>query len=102
MELTPLQRRLKASVLLQLRRHKQSWIESISNSHCSQYRFIVDCDGVFDIVTYDKRTKELTVEYTVGVGKGFSFGNPKAGYYDEVETKEFSFNSPFDLENIKR
>jgi hypothetical protein len=51
-------------------------------------------DNVIDFIIYDTLEKRFTeIEYTVGKGDSFSFGNKQAGFYDEVEHRTIQLPS---------
>ncbi len=59
--MTKLERRIKASTLLTIRRIKPEE----QNTNTRYVSFISECEGVFDEVTYDKVTKQYEVKYKV-------------------------------------
>lgn len=98
MELTRLQRRIKAEALRFIRRDKDYINQKISEATVNTIRFAIMTDMVVDFLDYDISTKEFTVNYEVGVGKGFSMClDSSAGWYDETVTKSFSFPSPYNF-----
>lgn len=98
MELTPLQRRIKAAALWFIRRHFNGLRNTITSSVTSNFATVFECDGVHDILYYHKPTGEITIEYYVGKGQGVSSPFMRnAGFYDEVEPKTFTFKSPIQL-----
>ncbi len=57
----PLERRIKTSALLTIRRIKPEE----QNTNTRYVSFISECEGVFDEVTFDKETKQYEVKYKV-------------------------------------
>jgi hypothetical protein len=57
-----------------------------------EYCFMYECDGVFDVITYDREENTFKVEYSVGVGEGMLALNADTAYYDAVEKRTLVLN----------